>query len=39
MFKILPISCAALLKIFAYYAEIMLTDIEQIPDIYPMFCL
>jgi len=38
MLKILPIM---LLKIFTYYAQIMLVDIEQFPDIYssiPMFC-
>jgi len=32
---------AALLKNFTYYAQIMLIDIEQLPDIYsliPMFC-
>jgi len=34
MLKILPISYASLLKNFAYYAQIMLIDIEQFPDIY-----
>jgi len=39
MLKILPIMLAALVKNFAYYAQIMLTEIEQFPDIYSMHCL
>jgi len=30
---------AALLKNFAYYAQIMLTETKQFPDIYSMHCL
>ena len=41
MLKIYLLCYAALLKNFTYYAQIMLIDIEQFPDIYssiPMFC-
>jgi len=42
MLKIYLLCYAALLKNFAYYAQIMLTEIEQFPNIYSailMHCL